>query len=163
MKKFIIAALMALPMSLFAQKVAHVNVNDIITAMPEYTAAQTEMQTTSKQYEDEFKRMQDELQTKYEDYQKNAQTLPEAVRTRRETELQDLQTRMQQYAQTSQEELQRLEQQKMAAIQEKMQKAISEVGAAGGYTYIYNAATLLYVGTTATDITAQVKTKLGIK
>lgn len=163
MKKLIIAALIALPMSVFAQKFAHVNVNEVITAMPEYTTAQNEMQTTSKQYEDEYNRIQDELRTKFEDYQKNAQTLPEAVRTRRETELQDLQNRLQQYAQTSQEELQKLEAQKMGAIQEKMMKAIQEVGAEGSYTYIHNAASLLYIGTSSTDVTSQVKAKLGIK
>jgi len=48
MKKLIFAALLALPMSVFAQKFAHVNSTLIVQAMPEYTAAQTEMQNLQK-------------------------------------------------------------------------------------------------------------------
>lgn len=165
MKKFILAALIALPMSVFAQKFAHVNTATIIQAMPEYTAAQTEMQTLTKTYEDELTRMQDEFKTKLADYEKNQATLPDAVKQRRETELQDLQQRMQQYYQTSQEELQKAQQSKMTAIQQKVTNAIKEVGVAGGYVYVMDiTAGIPFINETlSTDVTAQVKTKLGIK
>ena len=84
MKKIILMALLALPMSLFAQKFAHVNSAEIIQAMPEYTAAQTKLQNLQKTYEDELNRMQDELKTKAEDYEKNRATLLEPVQQRRE-------------------------------------------------------------------------------
>ena len=96
MKKIILMALLALPMSLFAQKFAHVNSAEIIQAMPEYTAAQTKLQNLQKTYEDELNRMQDELKTKAEDYEKNRATLLEPVQQRREQELNDLNQRMQQ-------------------------------------------------------------------
>ena len=165
MKKFILAALVALPMSVFAQKFAHVNSTTIIQAMPEYTTAQTEMQTLSKTYQDEFQRMQDELKTKYEDYQKNGATLPDAVKQRRETELQDLNQRMQEYARNSEEELQKAQQAKMQAIQKKVTDAIKEVGTAGGYDYIMDVtAGIPFINETlSTDVTSQVMTKLGIK
>ena len=57
MKKLVLMVLMALPMGLFAQKFAHVNSAEIIQAMPEYTQAQTELQTLSKQYEDELQNL----------------------------------------------------------------------------------------------------------
>ncbi len=165
MKKFILAALIALPMSVFAQKFAHVNSATIIQAMPEYTTAMNEMQALTKQYEDELTRMQDEFKTKADDYQKNAATLPEAVKQRRETELQDLQQRMQQYYQTSQDELQKAQQAKMTAITQKVTNAIKEVGTAGGYVYIMDVtAGIPFINETlSTDVTAQVKAKLGIK
>ena len=165
MKKFILAALVALPMSVFAQKFAHVNSATIIQAMPEYTTAQTEMQTLSKTYQDEFQRMQDELKTKYEDYQKNGATLPDAVKQRRETELQNLNQRMQEYARNSEEELQKVQQAKMQAIQKKVTDAIKEVGTAGGYVYIMDVtAGIPFINETlSTDVTSQVMTKLGIK
>lgn len=165
MKKFILAALIALPMSVFAQKFAHVNSATIIQAMPEYTTAMNEMQALTKQYEDELTRMQDEFKTKADDYQKNAATLPEAVKQRRETELQDLQQRMQQYYQTSQEELQKAQQAKMQAITQKVTNAIKEVGTTGGYVYIMDmTAGIPFINETlSTDVTAQVKAKLGIK
>ena len=165
MKKLILAALIALPMSVFAQKFAHVNSATIIQAMPEYTTAQTEMQTLTKTYEDELTRMQDELKTKAEDYQKNGATLPDAVKQRRETELQELNQRIQQYYQTSQEELQKAQQTKMQAITAKVTEAIKEVGTAGGYVYVMDVTSgIPFINETlSTDVTAQVKSKLGIK
>ena len=69
MKKLLLVALLALPMSVFAQKFAHVNSGTIIQAMPEYTTAQTELETLSKTLSDELTRMQDEFKTKYEDFE----------------------------------------------------------------------------------------------
>ena len=91
MKKLILMALLALPMSLCAQqKFAHVNSAEVIQALPDYTQAQTDLQALGKQYEDELKRMQDELETKSADFDKNQATLPDAVKQRRQQELQDL-------------------------------------------------------------------------
>lgn len=165
MKKFFIAALMALPMSVFAQKFAHVSSTDIVQALPDYKTAMTEVQNLQKTYEEELQRMQDELKTKYEDYQKNGATLPDAVKQRRETELQDLQTRMQQYYETSQQDLQRVQGEKMQAITAKVSAAIKEVGQAGQYIYVMDTSSgIPYISETlSTDVTAQVKAKLGIK
>lgn len=165
MKKLILCALIALPMSMFAQKFAHINSQLIIQAMPEYTAAQTEIQTLQNQYQEELKRMQDEFQTKYEDYQKNGASLPDAAKQRREQELKDLDTRLQQYYQQSQEDLEKQGQTKLAAITEKVAKAINEVGSAGGYVYVMDlTAGIPFINETlSTDVTDQVKAKLGIK
>lgn len=165
MKKFIIAALLVLPMSVFAQKFAHVNSADIVQAMPEYTTAQTEIQNLAKQYEDELKKMQEELQTKAEDYQKNQATLPDAVKQRREQELQELNQRLEQYYQTSQQSLQQAQSQKMQAITQKITTVIKELGIAGGYVYVMDTSSgIPFISETlSTDITSQVKAKLGIK
>ena len=165
MKKMIIAALLALPMSVFAQKFAHVNSTQIVQAMPEYTAAQTEMQNLQKQYEEELQRMQDELKTKSEDFDKNQATLPDAVKQRRQQELQDLYQRLQQYYQTSEQELQKAQAEKMQTITAKVSAAIKEVGAAGQYVYVMDVSSgIPYISETlSTDITAEVKTKLGLK
>lgn len=165
MKKFILMALIALPMSLFAQqKFAHVNSAEIIQALPDYAKAQTDLQTLGKQYEDELKRMQDELQTKSEEYEKNEATLPDAVKQRRQQELQDLYQRFTQYRQTSEQEFAKAQQEKMALISEKVSKAIKEVGAAGGYVYVMDITSgIPFINETLSkDVTAEVKTKLGL-
>ncbi len=165
MKKFILMALLALPMSLFAQqKFAHVNSAEIIQALPEYTKAQTDLQALGKQFEEELQRMQSELQTKSEDFDKNAATLPEAVKQRRQQELQDLYQRFQQYQQTSSQEFQKAQQEKMALISEKVGKAIKEVGTAGGYVYIMDVTSgIPFINETLSkDVTADVKAKLGL-
>ena len=165
MKKLIILALIMLPMSAFAQKFAHVNSAVIINAMPEYTKARTDLEALAKQYEDELKRMQDEFRTKLEDYQKNGETLPETMKQRRQQELQDLDTRMTQYRQTAEEDLSKQESTKLAEISEKVGKAIKEIGSAGGYVYIMDVTSgIPFINETlSTDVTDQVKAKLGIK
>ena len=163
MKKIIFAMLLALPMTMFAQKIGHVNIDAVVQGMPEYTAAQTELQNLGKQLQDEFQRKQTDLQTKSDAYEKEKATLSETLRTYREQELQKAYTELQQFAQTSDQELQKLEQTKMNEIQEKIMKAVDEVGAAGGFTYIFPAGALAFIGASATDITDQVKAKVGAK
>jgi len=165
MKKIVFAVLLALPMSVFAQKFAHVNSEQIIQAMPEFTTAQTEVQNLQKQYEEELQRMQDELKTKSDDFDKNQATLPDAVKQRRQQELQDLYQRLQQYYQTSEQELQKARTEKMQTIQTKVLNAIKEVGAAGQYVYVMDISSgIPYISETlSTDVTADVKAKLGLK
>ena len=164
-KKFIAMLFLLAPLTLFAQKFGHLNSGDIIQAMPEYKAAQTELQNLEKQYSDELKMMETELSKKSEEYEVQKATLPENIRQRRETELQELYGRMQQYYQESQQQLQQASQEKMAALTDKISKAIKEVGVAGGYLYIFDVASgIPYISETlSTDVTAAVKAKLGIK
>ena len=89
----------------------------------------------------------------------------DAVKQRREQELQDLNQRLQQYYENSQQELNKLQQQKMQVISEKVSTAIKEVGEAGGYIYVMDTTSgIPYISTTlSTDVTSQVKAKLGLK
>ncbi len=159
-------ALIAIPMGAFAQqKFGHVNPALILQAMPEYTTAQSELKELQTQFEGEMKIMQDELQKKGDEYEKQKDTLPAPVKERREKELQDLYTRLQQYAQESNQNLQKASQEKLAAISEKIEKAIKEVGVSGGYVYILDITNgVPYVSETlSTDVTNAVKAKLGIQ
>ena len=51
----------------------------------------------------------------------------------------------------------------MATIQEKMMGAVKEVGEAEGFAYVLDAASIPFIGATATDVTDKVKAKLGVK
>lgn len=164
MKKLIIATLLILPMTMFAQKFGHVNTETVIKSLPEYTKAMEDIQKMQKDYEDEFGRMQAELQTKSEELEKNPPTV-ETIRQRKEQELQELYQRMQQFGQTAQQDLQKQQNEKMQPILTKVQNAIKEVGVAGGYVYIMDtSAGIPFISETlSTDVTSQVKTKLGVK
>lgn len=163
MKKLLVALMLILPMSVFAQKFGHFNLTEVAAAMPEYAAAQQEIEAKSKIYQDELQRMQDEFQAKLEDYQKNSETLPDAVKERREQELTDLQQRLQDYVNKSRQDLSQIEAQKMQEIQQKLLKAVEEVGQAGGYIYVFDVAGIPYVSKTlSTDLTNEIKKKLGI-
>lgn len=163
MKKIIIAMLLALPMAMFAQKIGHVNSSAIMQVMPEAATLQTEIQTLQKQFQDELQRKEADIKAKTEAYEKESATLSETLKQYREQELQKAYQEYQQFGQTSEQELQRVYQSKLGEIQEKVMKAVQEVGTAEGFAYILDAASLPFIGTTATDVTDKVKAKLGIK
>ena len=165
MKKLLLMLLMCAPVAAFAQKFGHVNAQEIIQVMPEYTKAKTEIDALQKQYEDDLKGMQDELQKKSQSYEKEQATLPENIKQRREQELQEMYQKIQQSYQDNQQALARASQEKMMAIQAKVIDAIKQVGQAGGYVYIMDiAGGVPYISSTlSTDVTSEVKAKLGLK
>lgn len=167
MKKFIICALCAL-CGLTAQaqaKFGHVNTQEIIQVMPEFATARTEIEALTKQYEADLKLMQDELQKKGEAFDKEQATLPDNIKQRRQQELQDMYQKIQQSYQDNQQALQQAQNEKMQAITTKMLDAIKKVGEEGGYVYIMEVgAGIPFINTTiSTDVTTQVKAKLGLK
>ena len=166
MKKLLIIAIaMIAPLSMMAQKFGHFNSSEIVSAMPEYTTAQSELEDLAQQYEADLKRMQDELQRKGEDFEREQANLLDNVRQRRQQELQDLYQRMQQSVQDNQQAFQRAQQEKMQAITDKVLAAVKQVGEAGKYVYIMDVTMgIPYISTTlSTDVTAEVKSALGIQ
>ena len=152
------------PMATFAQKFGHVNSQEIIQAMPEFAKARTDIEALTKQYEADLKSMQEELQKKSEAYEKEQATLPANIKQRRETELQEMYTKIQQSYQDNQQALAKEQSEKMQAITSKVIEAIKQVGIAGNYVYIMDLSSgIPYISTTlSTDVTAEVKSKLGL-
>ena len=167
MKKIIICAICAFcGLTANAQaKFGHVNTQEIIQAMPEYATAKADIDKLQAQYEADLKSMQDELQKKAEAFDKEQATLPDNIKQRRQTELQDMYQKIQQSYQDNQQALQKASQEKMQAITAKVLDAIKAVGQAGEFVMINEInAGIPYISTTlSTDVTAQVKTKLGLK
>lgn len=166
LKKIALLLLLVVPMSVFAQKFGHVKTMDIITAMPEYTKAQTDIQAMQKQYEDETKRASDEFTKKYTEYQQEQANLPKNIQERRQKELQELNEKGMQFQQDAQQQLQKSYQDMMEPIYKKIEDAIKAVGQEGGFIYVFdlNRTDIPFVNDTmSTDVTTTVKTKLGIK
>ena len=166
LKKIALILLLVLPMSVFAQKFGHVKTQEILTAMPEYTKAQTDIQTMQKQYEYEMKRVSDEFTKKYTAYQQEQANLPKNIQERRQNELQELSERGMQMQQDSQQQLQQSWMQMLEPIAKKIDDAIKAVGQEGGYVYIFdlNATQIPFVNESlSTDVTGAVKAKLGIQ
>lgn len=165
LKKLLLAILIALPVSMFAQKFGQVDIEAVITVMPEYTQAQTTMQESSTKYQEELQKLQDELQKKYTEFQQLSQdgTTPQSILERRMQEIQELDNKIQQFQNTAAQDLQRQQQQLMAPIEKKINDAITAVGDEGSFTYIFQKGMSLYTGKDVIDVTPQVKTKLGIQ
>ena len=167
MKKLIICAICAICGITTANaqgKFGHVNIDEVIQAMPEFSKAQTELKTLSEQYEADLKSMQDEIQKKGEAFEKEKNNLPENIRQRREQEIQDMIQKYQQSYQDNQQALAKAQQEKMQAIQTKAFDAVKSIGESEGFVYIMQTNSLPYISTTlSTDVTAKVKAKLGLK
>ena len=166
LKKIALILLLIAPMSLFAQKFGHIKSQEILTAMPEYTKAQTDIQTMQQQYENEMKVAQEDFQKKFTAFQQEQANLPKNILERRQNELQQLNERAMQMAQDAQRELEKSWMEMLQPIAKKIDDAIKAVGQEGGYVYIFdlNSTQIPYVSETlSTDVTSIVKSKLGIK
>jgi outer membrane protein len=165
MKKIIVLMLLVLPLGMKAQevKIAVVNTQSIMNLMPEVSALESELATMAQQYEKELKIMNDEYARKYAELQSQSDSLTENIRILRLQELNDIQTRAENFAPQARENMQKKQESGLAPIQEKIQKAIKEVGEENGYTYILSPAAVLYMSPSAIDATDKVKAKLGIK
>ena len=165
LKKIAFLLLLVAPMSLFAQKFAHFRSMDIIPVMPEYAKAQTDIQALQKQYEDEIKRSADEFNKKFAEYQQEQKTLPQNIQERRQKELQEMMEKGNQFQQEAQQQLQKSYTDMMDPIYKKLEDAVKAIGAAGGYTYVFdlNRTDIPYVDENVSkDVTNDIKTKLGI-
>ena len=165
LKKIALLLMLILPMSVFAQKFGHIKTQEILTAMPEYTKAQTDIQTMQQQYDDEMKRLGEELNKKFAAYQQEQANLPKNIQERRQKELQELNERGMQMQQDAQQQLQQSWMQMLEPIAKKIDDAIKAVGQEGGYVYIFdlNATQIPFVNETlSTDVTSAVKAKLGL-
>lgn len=167
MKKLIIFLLMILPLGVFAQeaKVALVNSQEIMMAMPEIAAMQETMKQMNDKYAGEMKTMEDEFQKKYTDYIAQQDSMTENIKLRRTQELEDIRQRVENFTQVAQQDMNKKQQELLAPIQDKLRNAIKAVGDEKGYAYIFdnNPVIVLYTGNAAIDATPLVKAKLGLK
>ena len=166
-KRLILAVLVALPFSALAQKFGVVDLDNVFQAMPETATAQTQLTDASKKYEDEFQKLREEVDklfAEYQNLQKDPAT-PDAIKERRLNELSERDQKVQQFRNTASQDLARLQEQLMAPIQQKINDAVKAVGQEGNFTFIFpnEQGLLLYTGTDVVNVTALVKTKLGIK
>jgi outer membrane protein len=166
LKKIAFILLLIAPMSVFAQKFGHIKSQEILTALPEYAKAQTDIQAMQQQYENEMKRAQEDFQKKYTEFQQEQANMPKNILERRQNELQQLSERAMQMQQDAQQDLQKSWMEMLEPIAKKIDDAIKAVGQEGGYVYIFdlNATQIPFVNETlSTDVTGAVKAKLGAK
>lgn len=166
MKKIILIAVAALfTFSASAQdlKFAHVNFNELIMLMPEADAARDQMDASQKEAQETYKTMVEEYQAKAQKYQQNSSTWTAAIRESKEKELNDITTRIEEFNQSIQQELQLQQNQLMAPIQQKAIEAVNKIAKAGGYIYVFEASSLLYVDAAqSVDITKEARKALNI-
>ena len=162
----LLVVMFALPLGVMAQaKFAHMNSQEVIAVMPEFTKAQADLDAMSKKYQDEMQRTNEEFQKKYQEFLAQADSLPKNIAERRQKELQDMAQRQEQFQQEAYQSMQKAQQDAMAPIYQKLDEAIQAVGKAESVVYIFDLARtpIPVVGAQSIDVTAKVKTQLGIK
>lgn len=162
----LLVVLFALPLGAMAQtKFAHMNSQEVIIAMPEYTKAQADLDAMSKKYQDEMERTNKEFQQKYQAFMTEQDSLPRNIAERRQKELQDMAQRQEQFQQEAYQTMQQKQQEAMVPIYQKLDQAIQAVGKTEGAVYIFDLARtpIPYVSTQSVDVTAKVKAQLGLK
>jgi outer membrane protein len=144
-----------------AQKIAHIELDSLVSMMPETKTAKDVAQAYWKDLEKTVITMDNEFQTKYNDYLAGQATMSELVRKTKEDELQSLQRRIEDFKQQAQQEYQKKSNELTAPIMAKAKKGIEAVSKEGGFKYVLDTSTgnVLYADP-AEDILLAVKKKL---
>ena len=161
MKKLFFILMMFVPVATFAQKFGHVDTQAIMQSLPEVSRVNGELEALAKQYDNDLQASQTELQRKAEEYDKIKSTMNETKQKETEQSLNDMYTRIQQQYQQNQQDLQKAQQDKLQPIINKVRSAIETVAKTGGYVYIMEVGSVLYINEALSkDVTADVKAQL---
>lgn len=152
----------------FAQRIAYVDSEYILRHVPEYNAAQKQIDDLTKRWQDDIDNQYAAIEKLYQAYQNDHALLNEDMRRRREDEIvlkekqvKDLQRQKFGYDGDLERERTKLFQ----PIQDKISKAIEDLAKSQGFDFIVNRGselTFLYVNP-AMDKSNDVITKLGYK
>lgn len=165
LKTYLIAAtlFMGLSGTMQAQsKVAHINTQALIEAMPETKAAKSELEQLAKTYQSEIESMRTELQNKVKQYDGEAASQTDEENQKRLVEVRGFENNILQYQQQAQQDLAQKEADRLKPIFEKAQAAITKVGTNLGFDYVLDSSSgqgvLLATGK---DLFEDVKSELG--
>jgi outer membrane protein len=148
-------------------KVGYINFAQLVQLMPETKAVQGQLETYSKQFQDQYTAMTSEYQSKGQAYEAQRATMTDAIRTTKEGELQDLQKRIQAFQTDAQQKISVKTDELSKPLFDKAHAAVAQVAKDKGYSYVINTASgqgdVLLVMPPGDDMLADVKVKLGLK
>ncbi len=140
--------------------VAHINKQELIKAMPDYTKAQAEIEKLGKTYEATIQGSLKELDTKLKQYNAEAEGQTQEENQKRMQEVEGMKQSLGQYQQQAQKDLQEKEFNLLKPIVEKADIAITAVAKAQSFQYVLDASMLIVAD--GKDLMADVKKQLGI-
>ncbi|WP_435134928.1 OmpH family outer membrane protein [Formosa sp. A9] len=138
-KTLLIATALFIGATSFVQaqsKVAHINTQELVSAMPEMKAAQAQMDKLGKTYEADIKNMATELDTKVKQYDAESSTKTQEENAKRVQEVQSMEQNIRQYQAQAQKDMQQKEIDLLKPITEKAKAAILKVARAQGFEYV---------------------------
>ncbi len=152
-----------------AARFGYLDPDIIIVRMPEYAAAQGQLQSRQREMAADLQTREDSIRARIEAYRALGQSAVVAPATRqaREQEIMQLQAAYEQRQQTAVQVLGRREAELLQPVLAQLQSALDAVAAEQGLTMVFaaranNAPVLLYAGDAAVNLTEPVMTRLGI-
>ena len=139
-------------------KLAHINTQELIKAMPEYKVAQADIEKLGKTYETTIQTSLKELETKLKQYNADAEAQTQEENQKRMQEVEGMKQSLSQYQQQAQKDLQEKEFNMLKPITEKARLAIEKVADAQGIDYVFEAGSLIVKK--GKDLMADVKAEL---
>ena len=144
-------------------KVAHIDVTQLLAAMPEMKTAEAELKKLSETYSADIESSMTEFRNKADLYQNESPNKSREENEKRALEIQGIQRNIQEAQQAAQGELQKKQQELFGPISDKAKAAIEKVAADLGFDYVMDA----QVGgglivAKGKDLLADVKKELGI-
>ena len=164
MKKIILIGIAVLAtFTASAQTLGRVNFNELVMLMPEMDAARATINAAQKEAEETYSAMVEEYQSKATQYQQKQATWTAAIRESKERELYEIQNRIQEFQSNISNELQQQQGQLVAPINEKAQKAVSDIAKAKGITILFDASQAIYFDESKViDLTPEARKALNI-
>lgn len=120
-------------------KIAHIDVTQLLSAMPEMKAAEAELKKLSETYNADIESSMTELRNKYTQYENEAASKSKEENEKRALELQGVQKNIGEAQQAAQRELQKKQQELFAPISDKAKAAIEKVATEQGFDYVIDA------------------------
>lgn len=117
-------------------KIAHINVQQLLSEMPEMKKAEAELKKLQETYRADIESSMTELKNKYTLYQNEAGSKSDEENQKRAVELQGFERNIQEAQQAAQQELQKKQGELLGPISEKAKVAIEKVAAAQGVDYV---------------------------
>jgi outer membrane protein len=146
------------------QKIGYVNSEELLMMMPEYQAANKELEELANGYQETLVKMNTDFQAKYEDFAKNEKTMSETMKEVKGTELRKLDEQMNSFKQEAQEKIEAKKRKLLEPITTKAENAIKEVATANSISYVFDlASTGLIVFPPGDNILPLLKSKLNLK
>ncbi|TDT46965.1 outer membrane protein [Maribacter spongiicola] len=143
-------------------KVAHIDVTQLLSAMPEMKSAEAELKKLQETYNADIQASMTELRNKYTQYQNEAASKSKEENEKRAIELQGYEKNIGEAQQAAQQEFQKKQGELFAPISEKAKAAIEKVAAAQGFDYVIDAqAGGGLIVAKGKDLLADVKKQLG--
>lgn len=144
-------------------KVAYINMQQLISSMPEAKRAYDTLQVFEQELNKDGQMLMTEFQTKVAAYQKDEPTLKPDIKEVRLKELEASKANIEEYKERMEQKIAAREQKLTIPIIAKAKKAVSDVAAEKGIVCVLDNSKDIVVTATCEDLLAPAKLKLGIK